>query len=107
MPDQTEEMPSLADAIDAVRGELERARRDSAGKDLQFEVGPIEMEFDVALTRTKGVDGIDVKVLSVGAKWVRETTATHRVKVALKPVLPDGSTPKVSASMPGVAPGRD
>jgi hypothetical protein len=100
-------MPLLSDAINAVRAELERARQTAEGQTLQFEVGAIEMEFDIALTGTKGLDGIDVKVVSVGAKWMRETTATHRIKVALKPMLEDGRSPKVSTHLSSVAPSRD
>lgn len=97
MTDVADDMPSLAEAVAAVRVQLEQARRAAVGEELQFEVGPIEMEFDVALTRTKGIDGIDVKVVSIGAKWVRESAAIHRVKVALTPLLPDGSSPRVSS----------
>jgi hypothetical protein len=35
--------------------------------------------------------------VSIGAKWVRESAAIHRVKVALTPLLPDGSSPRVSS----------
>src|SRR5450432_2914051 len=71
--DPTEEMPSLADAITSVRSELERSRQLGSQQAIQFEVGSIEMDFDVVLTRTKGIDGVDVKVVSSGAKWIHET----------------------------------
>ena len=47
-----------------------------------FRAGPVELEFEVAFTRTGGVQGgFQLSVLSFGAKRERSSTATHRVKV--------------------------
>jgi len=77
----------LAQAIGQVRTELEQAIKDGANSALAFRAGPVELEFEVAFTRTGGIDGgFQLSVLSFGAKRERSATATHRVRVALTPV---------------------
>lgn len=77
----------LADAIGQVRAELERAIKDGENSTVAFRAGPVELEFEVAFTRTGGVDGgFRLSVLSLGAKHERSSAATHRVNVALTPV---------------------
>jgi hypothetical protein len=77
----------LADAIGQVRAELERAIEDGEHSAVAFRAGPVELEFEVAFTRTGGVQGgFQLSVLSFGAKGERSSAATHRVHVALTPV---------------------
>ena len=77
----------LADAIGQVRAELEQAIKDGENSAVAFRAGPVELEFEVAFTRTGGVDGgLRLSVLSLGAKRERSSAATHRVKVELTPV---------------------
>ena len=77
----------LADAIGQVRAELERAVKEGQESSVAFRAGPVELEFEVAFTRTGGVDGgLRLSVLSLGAKRERSSAATHRVKVELTPV---------------------
>ncbi len=47
-------LPSLADTIAAVRRELSLAQAAGQGQPIQFRTGPVELEFDVAVTRTGG-----------------------------------------------------
>ena len=77
----------LADAIDQVRAELEKAIEDGERSAVAFRAGPVELEFEVAFVKAGGVQGgLQLSVLSLGAKRDRSSAATHRVKVALTPV---------------------
>jgi Trypsin-co-occurring domain 2 len=77
----------LADAIDQVRAELEKAIKDGEKSEVAFRAGPVELEFEVAFAKTGGVQGgFQLSVLSLGAKRDRSSSSTHRVKVALTPV---------------------
>ncbi len=81
----------LADAIGQVRTQLEQAIKDGEESPVAFRAGPVEMEFEVAFTRTGGVSGgFQLSVLSFGAKGEKSTAATHRVKVALTPADREG-----------------
>ena len=81
----------LADAIGQVRVELEQAIKDGEDSPVAFRAGPVEMEFEVAFTRTGGINGgFQLSVLSFGAKGEKSTAATHRVKVALTPADREG-----------------
>ena len=84
------EFPSLADTIAAVRCELSSAQTAGRGQPVQFRTGPVELEFDVAVTRTRGVEGgVQIWVLTLGGKLGREHATTQRIKVTLHPVNPD------------------
>ena len=84
------EFPSLADTIAAVRRELSSAQTAGQGQPVQFRTGPVELEFDVAVTRTRGGEGgVQIWVLTLGGKLEREHATTQRIKVTLQPVDPD------------------
>jgi hypothetical protein len=77
----------LAEAISQVHAELEQAIKDGEQSAVAFRAGPVELEFEVAFTRTGGVHGgFQLSVLSLGAKRDRSSTATHTVNVKLTPV---------------------
>jgi hypothetical protein len=81
----------LAEAIGQVRTELEKALNEGRPSPVAFRPGPVELEFEVGFARTGGVDGgLQLSVLSVGAKRERSSTTTHRVRVALTPVDREG-----------------
>ena len=81
----------LADAINQVRAELEQAIKDGQGSPVAFRAGPVELEFEVAFTKTGGVNGgFQLSVLSLGAKHEKTAGTTHRVKVALTPADREG-----------------
>jgi Trypsin-co-occurring domain 2 len=98
----------LSDAIEAVRQQLIIARdRSVAGdQDLKFEVGDIEMEFVVSVTRDKTVKGgVKVWVLDVGASGGQTVGATQRVRVTLRAIDPiTGLSPQVSDRSAGNPP---
>ena len=84
------EFPSLADTIAAVRRELSSAQAAGQGEMIQFRTGPVELEFDVAVTRTHGGQGgVQIWVLTLGGKLEREHATTQRIKLTLYPVNPD------------------
>ena len=63
------EFPSLADTIAAVRRELSSAQAAGQGQPVQFRTGPVELEFEVAVTRTGGGQaGVQIWVLTLGGK---------------------------------------
>jgi Trypsin-co-occurring domain 2 len=81
----------LADAIGQVRAELEKAIKDGEKSPVAFRAGPVELEFEVAFTRTGGVSGgFQLSVLSLGASRDKSAATTHRVKIALTPADRDG-----------------
>jgi Trypsin-co-occurring domain 2 len=84
------EFPSLADTIAAVRRELSAAQTAGQEQAVQFRTGPVELEFDVVVTRTRGGQaGVQISVLTLGGKLEREHATTQRIKVTLQPVNPE------------------
>jgi hypothetical protein len=82
-------LPSLADTIAAVRRELSAAQQAGQGQPVQFRTGPVELEFEVAVTRTGGGEaGVQLWVVTLGAKGELEHATTQRIKVTLQPVDP-------------------
>ncbi|WP_242911434.1 trypco2 family protein [Actinomadura terrae] len=76
----------LAEAVKAIRDDLVRAEREGADADIRFTVGPIEVAFDVALTREAGANGkVKVWVVEAGASGKVSQTSTHRVAFTLTP----------------------
>jgi hypothetical protein len=77
----------LSTAVRVVREQLTQAALDGAGSPVQFEVGPIQMDFEVEIRREFGGKGAVkawvVMSAEVGAKTSRETT--HRVSFTLTP----------------------
>ena len=83
-------LPSLADTIAAVRRELSAAQAAGQGQPVQFRTGPVELAFEVAVTRTRGGEGgVQIWVLTLGGKLERENATTQRIKVTLHPVDPE------------------
>ena len=84
------ELPSLADTIAAVRRELSVAQAAGQGQPIQFRTGPVELDFEVAVTRTGGGQaGVQLWVLTLGGKGELAYASTQRIKVTLQPVNPD------------------
>lgn len=77
----------LADAIASVRREMERAIDDGEASPLAFRAGPLEMEFEVAFTKTGSAEaGVRAWVITGVSKGQLEQATTHRLKVTLYPV---------------------
>lgn len=89
----------LAEAVEAVRAELLRAKELGEGSPMEFEVGPVEMQFTVALTREgKATTGVKVWVIEAGASGTLTGQRTHQVKITLHPKRPDGRPERIGAS---------
>lgn len=89
MGDPQGSFPDLADTIGAVRDQLSRAQREGADAGLRFQVGPVELEFEVVVSYVGGGEaGVRLYVVTLGAKGEVTSGSTHRVKVTLQPVDP-------------------
>ncbi|MFJ7305207.1 trypco2 family protein [Streptomyces sp. NPDC099088] len=88
----------LADAISAVRAELDLAMHDGRGHRVAFRTGPVEMEFAVDV-RKDGEARAKVMVLpwSAEAKVGYAAGATSRLKITLQPIDQDGADQKINA----------
>lgn len=88
----------LAKVIEELRGELDAAVLAGAGKALRFDLGPIELEVAVAITREAGA-GAKVRfwVVDGGAEGKVSGSSTQRIKLTLEPkVAATGRRPEVS-----------
>jgi Trypsin-co-occurring domain 2 len=78
----------LASAIDALREELVAAVQEGKDQDVRFALGPIELEFQVEVSREAGAQaGVKFWVVSLGGKGSRTSGTTHTVRLSLSPVL--------------------
>ena len=78
--------PSLADTIAAVRRELSSALAVGQGQLVQFRAGPVELEFEIAVTCTGGGQaGVHLSVLTLGSQSAPARATTQRIKVTLQP----------------------
>jgi NTP-dependent ternary system trypsin peptidase co-occuring protein len=104
--DEDSKLPSLADTIAAVRRELSAAQAAGQEQSIQFRSGPVELEFEVAVTRTGGGQaGVQLWVLTLGGKGELAHASTQRIKVTLQPVNPEtGQDAQVADARPGSEP---
>jgi hypothetical protein len=104
--DGDSKLPSLADTIAAVRRELSAAQAAGQGQSIQFRTGPVELEFEVAVTRTGGGQaGVQLWVLTLGGKGELAHATTQRIKVTLQPVDPEtGQDAQVADARQGPEP---
>jgi len=79
------ELPSLADTIAAVGRELSLARAAGQGQPAWFRAGPVELDFEVAVTGS-GQAGVQLWVLPLDGKGDRAHATTQRIKIALQPL---------------------
>ena len=79
-------MIELSELIRELRAELQSAMVQGASEELRFEVGPVELELNVGVTK-EGGGGAKVKfwVVEVGAQGKGSQVATQRVKLTLQP----------------------
>jgi Trypsin-co-occurring domain 2 len=88
-------MIELAEVIGDLRSELDRARVGGAGEELRFELGPVELEVTVGLTR-EGGGGAKVRfwVVELGGDARVGAANTQRIKLTLQPTLPAAAVPE-------------
>ncbi|GAA0965031.1 hypothetical protein GCM10009555_003540 [Acrocarpospora macrocephala] len=83
-----DELLSLAEAMELVRGEVVKARNraEMLGEELRFTVDAVEVEFLVQIGREKGGEGkLTLGVVEAGASGKRSHTDTHRIMFSLAP----------------------
>ena len=81
-----EDWVGLADAITALRRELNTAMSAGKSDDLRFGLGPVELEFLLEVKRDGGGEaGVRFGVVTVGVKGDMSKASTHRVKLVLQP----------------------
>jgi hypothetical protein len=85
----------LADAIEALRAELVKARRKGEDAELRFEVGPVEVEFQVVYESEATAGGkVGFRIFGLGSEVSAggklADARTQSVKVTLTPRI-DGS----------------
>jgi hypothetical protein len=91
----------LAEWIAALRAELQAAQTEGAGKDLQFTVGPVELEFEVTASREGGGRaGIRFWVADIGADARIGSGSAQRVKMTLVPHSPAGDVKVADRILP-------
>jgi hypothetical protein len=101
----------LAEAVAALRKELTSAMTAGAGERVRFELGTVEMEFQLELAKERGAEaGVKFWVVTLGGKGSTTSGSTHRVSLQLTPKGPDGgalgliSDTDVDPSLPSPAP---
>jgi len=88
--------------VAAVRDELLKAQRLGAGQELLFEVGPIEMEFEVELKAdAKAAGKFKVWALSAEAGGSVSRGRTHRISFTLTPRQADRTDFLISSGEDG------
>lgn len=94
----TDSWAGLADAVKGIRAELDAAMAEGVGNNVQFEVGPVELEFAVDIQKDAKADfGVRVWVLSLAAKGGAGQDSTNRIKVVLNPKNEHGKQLKISS----------
>jgi hypothetical protein len=93
------ELVSLADLIYQLRGDLYKAAWQGESKDPKFVVGPVELELSVVVdsSRSAGAHAA-LWVVDASAASQKSTQTTHRIKLTLQPVGPDGQPSKISGA---------
>lgn len=81
----------LKETIQALRQEISEAILVSEGKEIRFQTGEIELEFQVAIEKTKeGKGGIKFLVIGLDGAVANKNVTIHKIKVPLKPIWKNG-----------------
>ena len=90
-------MIELADLIRELRQQLTTALADGDGESVRFELGPVEVEASVAVSREAGGDAkVRLWVVDAGANGKYTQAETQRITLTLTPkqVSADGRSPR-------------
>ena len=89
----------LADAIEYLRRELGESISKGNDAEVQFDLGPIELELEVKAEKQKGVEG-GVKWWLVSGKAGAKTASavTQKLKLTLEPIGSDASRLRIKGS---------
>jgi len=97
----------LSEAVRAIRDELISAQAQAPRKGVSFELGPIEMEFAVTLSRgADGKAGLQIGVVTLGVGGSVSAESVHRVKFVLNPKDAETGDPLEIASQLDSIPDR-
>jgi Trypsin-co-occurring domain 2 len=97
----------LAEAVRAIRDELILAQVQAPHQGVRFELGPIEMEFAVTLSRgADGKAGVQIGVVTLGVGGSVSSESVHRVKFVLNPKDAETGDPLEIASQLDSIPDR-
>jgi Trypsin-co-occurring domain 2 len=78
----------LAETIQALRTELVTAMESGKEDPLHFQLGPVQLDVTLAITREGGGEGgIRFWILSMGAKGSVGDVTTHRLSLSLQPIV--------------------
>jgi Trypsin-co-occurring domain 2/Coenzyme PQQ synthesis protein D (PqqD) len=100
--DEADRLPSLSDTIAAVHRELSAALAAGQGQSAQFRAGPVELEFEIAVTCTgDGQAGVRLSVLTLDSQSALAGATTQRIKVTLQPPAGNGLESPVPAAAEG------
>ena len=98
-------MIELSEVIGQLRTELGKARTAAVGEELQFAVGPVELEVTVGLQREGGAGGkVRFYVLELGADGKVTSGTTQRIKRTLSPELASAKPTGASEATSQVSP---
>jgi hypothetical protein len=87
---------TVARAIKQLRAELAEAQREGSSKELRFLTRSVEVELNVVFkTEIEGSGAVKAWFLDVSGKAKNADETTHRVKLVLEPVDPDGKPTRV------------
>ena len=85
-------MIELSEVIANLRSELDTARREGTGKDLRFELGPVELELSIAVEKTAGGTAkVRFWVVELGTDGKISSSSTQRIKLILNPRLTEAA----------------
>ncbi|MFI9102125.1 trypco2 family protein [Streptomyces fildesensis] len=97
MPRSDENWFDLKAVVRELRAQLNQAMAEGQGDAIQFELGPVELEFEVDVRRGRDLDsGLRIGVLSLGAKGSRSRGSTNRMKLVLHPQGPAGGPTRIA-----------
>lgn len=83
----------LKETLESLRAELSESILMAQDKDVRFEVGQIELEFQITIEQTaEGKGAIKFWVVELGSGVSNKDSIVHKVKIPLKPVMRDGSS---------------
>ena len=88
----------LAEAVQQIRAELQRAAAGGAGQPIAFIPSSVELSLEVVFERKGGADaGVRVWVVTAAAKGEIRSARTQKVTVKLEPIDPKtGQPPRIS-----------
>jgi hypothetical protein len=87
---------TVATAIKQLRAQLEEARLEGIGKPLGFLTKSVELELGIVFkSEREGGGGVKAWFLDISGKAKTGNETTHKVKLVLEPVGPDGRPFKV------------